>query len=46
MGRVADDYRRFLPDSTIGEGLAVRGEEAADARPQVEDWLRHVGVLD
>ena len=45
MGRVTDDYRQLLPDSTIGEGLAVRGEEAADARPEVEDWLRRVGLL-
>ena len=46
MGRVADDYRRLLPDSRIGEGLAVRGEEAADARPEVEGWLRRAGLLD
>jgi flavodoxin len=46
MGRVADDYRRLLPGSTIGQGLAVRGEEAADSRPQVEAWLRRVGLLD
>jgi flavodoxin len=46
MGRVADDYRRLLPGSTIGEGLAVRGEEAADSRSEVESWLRRVGLLD
>lgn len=46
MGRVADDYRRLLPGSVIGEGLAVRGEEAADSRPEVEAWLRRVGLLD
>ena len=45
MGRVADDYSQLLPGSTIGEGLAVRGEEAADSRSEVEAWLRRVGLL-
>ena len=46
MGRVADDYERMLPGATVTEGLAVRGEEAADARPEVEAWLRRTGLLD
>jgi flavodoxin len=46
MGRVTDDYRRMLPESTIGEGLAIRGEEAADARPEVRAWLRRADLLD
>ena len=46
MGRVADDYRELLPASTVGEGLAIRGEEAADSRSEVENWLRRVGLLD
>ena len=41
----ADPYTRLCPRSTIGEGLAVRGEEARDARPDVEAWLRRVGLL-
>lgn len=45
MGRVAEDYRTLLPESVIGEGLAVRGEEAADSRPEIEAWLRRVGLL-
>jgi flavodoxin len=45
LGRTVDDYTRLCPRSTIGEGLAVRGEEAADARAEVEAWLRRVGVL-
>ncbi|MGG5260111.1 flavodoxin [Phycicoccus avicenniae] len=46
LGRVADEYAELLPRSTVGEGLAVRGEEAAGARPDVEDWLRRTGLLD
>ena len=46
IGRVADDYRTLLPASTVGEGLAVRGEDSAESRPVVEPWLRRVGLLD
>jgi flavodoxin len=45
LGRTVDDYTRLCPRSTIGEGLAVRGEEAADARGDVEAWLRRIGLL-
>jgi flavodoxin len=45
LGRTIDDYRRLCPQSTIGEGLAVRGEEAQDAQIQVETWLRAIGLL-
>ena len=45
VGRVTDDYRTLLPGSTIGEGLAVRGEEAADSRSEVQAWLRRMGLL-
>lgn len=45
LGGVVDDYREWLPDSTIGAGLAVRGEDVADARPNAEEWLRAMGLL-
>jgi hypothetical protein len=44
MGRVAQDYARLCPGSTIADGLAVRGEEAGRARPEVEGWLRGIGI--
>lgn len=44
MGRVDRDYARLCPDSTIGEGLAVQGEEATQARSEVEAWLRRIGL--
>ena len=46
LGGVVDDYREWLPDSTIGDGLAIRGEDVADARPDAEQWIRAVGLLD
>ena len=45
LGSTIDDYTRLCPQSTIGEGLAVRGEEAKDAQTQVDTWLRAIGLL-
>jgi flavodoxin len=45
MGNVARDYGARRPDATIGDGLAVRGEEAGQAQPEVEAWLRRIGLL-
>jgi flavodoxin len=45
MGNTIDDYTRLCPQSTIGEGLAVRGEEAHDARTAVKDWLKRTGLV-
>jgi hypothetical protein len=45
LGRVDRDYARHSPDSTIGEALAVQGEEAKNAGPDVEAWLQRIGLL-
>jgi flavodoxin len=45
MGSTIDDYTRLCPRSTIGQGLAVRGEQARDARADVQAWLRRIGLL-
>jgi hypothetical protein len=45
MGDTIEDYTRLCPQSTIGEGLAVRGEEARDAQADVQTWLRKIGRL-
>jgi flavodoxin len=45
MGNTIDDYTRLCPESTIGEGLAVRGEEAQGAHTAVQDWLKKTGLL-
>jgi hypothetical protein len=38
------DYARSSAGATIAEGLAVRGEQAQQARPQVTDWLQRIGL--
>jgi flavodoxin len=45
MGNTIDDYTRFCRGASIGEGLAVRGEEAQDARNDVNQWLKRTGLL-
>jgi flavodoxin len=45
MGRVAEEYATLAPDATIGKGLAVQGEEAAQATDEVSTWLRRVGPM-
>ena len=44
IGSTIDDYTRLCPGATIGEGLAVRGEEVRDARADVITWLRSAGL--
>ena len=45
LGRTVEDYTATCPGATIGEGLAIQGETVRSARPQVESWLRRVGLF-
>jgi flavodoxin len=45
LGGAARDYAAWCPGATIGEGLAVRGEEVSGSGEAVEDWLRRIGLL-
>jgi flavodoxin len=45
LGRTIDTYTALAPGATIGEALAVQGEEAADAGGDVDAWLRRIGLL-
>lgn len=42
LGTTERDYARTCAGATLGEGLAVRGEQAQQARPQVTDWLQRI----
>ncbi|MEV6174178.1 flavodoxin [Streptomyces sp. NPDC051954] len=46
LGKTERDYAASCPGATIGEGLAVRGEEVREADAQVRAWLRRIGVLE
>ena len=45
LGNTERQYTESCAGATLREGLAVRGEEAADAGPAVESWLRRIGLL-
>jgi flavodoxin len=40
LGSIERDYATACPKARIGAGLAVRGEEVPQHRPDVETWLR------
>ncbi|MEV7136434.1 flavodoxin [Arthrobacter sp. NPDC093128] len=43
-GRVFNDYAELYPAATIKVGLAVQGEEAADAGTQIAAWVAELGL--
>ncbi len=45
LGTTVRDYTALCPGATIGEGLAVRGEEVQDAGAAVELWLQRTNLL-
>jgi flavodoxin len=45
LGTTVRDYTASCPGATIGEGLAVRGEEVRDVGEAVEAWLRRINLL-
>ncbi|MDT0300925.1 flavodoxin [Streptomonospora wellingtoniae] len=46
VGQVFDDYADlYVGRAVIGEGLALRGEEVAEAEPDIEHWLTGIGLL-
>jgi flavodoxin len=46
LAGVDDDYRTALPDTVIGTALAVQGETAADAGPDIDQWLRDTDLKE
>jgi flavodoxin len=45
LGTTVRDYGQSCPGATIGEGLAVKGEEVRDAGADVESWLQRTRLL-
>ena len=44
MGRSLTDIRALCPNSTITEGLDVRGGSVGNARNTVRDWINKIGI--
>lgn len=45
LGTTEREYARACRGATVGEGLAVKGEEVADAAQAVTAWLTHISLL-
>jgi flavodoxin len=45
MGGAPDTYTEACPGATVGDGIAVRGEEVRDAGDDVTMWLRSVQLV-
>ena len=45
LGSIVEDYTDGCRGATIGEALAVRGEEVETSRSRIEEWLRNIGLL-
>jgi flavodoxin len=45
LGTTERDYAESCRGATIGEGLAIQGEEVREAEAAVESWLRAIGLL-
>ncbi|MGW4958232.1 flavodoxin [Nonomuraea sp. NPDC004186] len=44
LGTTSEEYAAACPGATVGDGLAVRGEEVRQAGAAVLSWLRRVGL--
>jgi len=45
LGQVVAEYTSACHGATLGEALAIRGEEVDESRPAIQGWLRRVGLL-
>ena len=45
LGHAVEEYTAACRGATLGEALAIRGEDAESSRPDVEAWLRRVNLL-
>jgi len=44
LGRSVSDIRKMCPQSTVLEGLAIRGGDVKNAQNEVSGWLRDIGM--
>jgi flavodoxin len=45
LGRSVMDIKKLCPQSTILDGLAVRGSDVKNAQNEVSEWLREIGMM-
>ncbi|MEN2995411.1 MAG: flavodoxin [Acetomicrobium sp.] len=45
-GRSFSDVKKLCPNSTVQEGLSLKGSEARNAKPKISEWLHKVGITE
>ena len=45
MGRSEQDIRKVCPQSSVRNGLAIRGSKVKDSGKDIQNWLRQMGLL-
>ncbi len=46
LGRSVTDIKELCPQSTILDGIAVRGRDVRNAQNKVSEWLRELGLIE
>jgi flavodoxin len=46
LGQSVTDITKLCPQSTILDGLAVRGRDVKNAQNEVSEWLRKIGMIE
>lgn len=46
LGRSVEDITELCPQSTILDGLAIRGSSVETAQDDVSEWLREIGIAE
>ncbi len=46
LGRSVTEIKELCPQSTILDGLAVRGGDVKNAQHEVSEWLRELGLIE
>jgi flavodoxin len=46
LGRSVTDIKELCPQSTILDGLAVRGRDVKNAQNEVSEWLRELELIE
>jgi multimeric flavodoxin WrbA len=44
LGKSVTDLKSLYPDAIVLDGLAVQGGKAANAKAEVNQWLKRIGV--
>jgi flavodoxin len=44
LGRSVSDIRKTCPQSTVLEGLAIRGGDVKNAQNEITGWLQNIGM--